>query len=89
MLASPEPLPAAPAEGGAELSAVAYAGGLDGSDRKLLLDHIARAFPDVVEAGATWLAEFHAAAREHQRQARNRKSKNARRRRRAEEGNRS
>lgn len=40
---------------GAESSAEA----LDGSERKLLLSHLARAYPDVVEAGVAWLAEYH------------------------------
>jgi hypothetical protein len=69
-------------EAGAESSADA----LDGSERKLLLSHLARTYPDVVEAGVAWLAEYHKAARERQRTARRRREHDKRRRQR---GNRS
>jgi hypothetical protein len=53
---------------------------LDGSERKLLLSHLARTYPDVVETSAAWLAEFHEAARERQRTARRRREHDKRRR---------
>jgi hypothetical protein len=72
------------AEAGAESSAEA----LDGSERKLLLSHLARAYPDLVEAGVAWLAEYHEAARERQRKARRCREHDKRQRHRAEGGDR-
>src|ERR1700684_1508389 len=66
---SPTHTQAVTTEAGAESSAEA----LDGSERKLLLSHLARTYPDVVEAGVAWLAEYHKAARERQRTARRRR----------------
>lgn len=82
---SPQPNSARLAEGGPELSAETLVEGLDGSERKLLLDHLARAHPELVEAGVAWLAEYHAANAERRRADRKRKEKDRRRRRRAEE----
>jgi hypothetical protein len=45
----------------------AYVDRLDGAKRKLLLDHIPRAFPEVVEAGAGLVAEWRAGCAEHRR----------------------
>ena len=47
------------AEAGPERAALALIEAMDGSERKLLLDHLAQDYPDVVEAGANWLAGFH------------------------------
>jgi hypothetical protein len=59
---------------------------LDGSERKLLLDQLARAYPDVVEAGFGLVAQWRAEAAEHRR-AKLRHHEHARRRhRRAELG---
>ena len=46
---------------------MAYVDRLDGAERKLLLDHIARAFPEVIEAGAGLVAEWRAECAEHRR----------------------
>jgi hypothetical protein len=75
-----EPVSATLAEDGPKSSAEARVEALDGSERKLLLAHLARAYPDVVDAGSVWLAEYHAANAERRRLANNRKSKDRRRR---------
>jgi hypothetical protein len=75
-------------EGGPELAAVAYVEALDGSERKLLLDQIARAFPEVVEAGAGLVARWRAEGAEERRKKGRRHEHDRRRRRRAEAGNR-
>lgn len=72
------------ADDGAELPPEALIEALDGSERKLLLVRLARAEPAAVAAGAAWLAEYHAANAERRRTDRNRKSKDRRRRKRAE-----
>lgn len=79
---------ATPVGGGPELSAVAYVDGLDGSERKLLMHHIAQAFPDVVEAGAELVAQWRAECAEHRRQRlrRNEHDRRARQRRQAGDG---
>jgi hypothetical protein len=71
--------------GGTGTAAVALAlvEGLDGNHRRLLLDRLAATCPDVVEAGARWLAEWQATARERRRVSHNRDSKEKRDRRRA------
>jgi hypothetical protein len=81
---SPTHSQAATTEAGAESPAEA----LDGSERKLLLSHLARTYPDVVEAGVAWLAEYHEAARERQRAARRRREHDKRQRQRAARGDR-
>ena len=68
------------AEAGPELSVEAHVKALDGGERKLLLDHLARAYPDVVEAGFALLAEWRAECAE-QRRAGRRRREHARRRR--------
>lgn len=68
---------------GHDTGAAAYARGLDGSERKLLLEWIAATHPALVDRGAQWLAEFHAANAERRRVDRNRKAKDRQRRRRA------
>lgn len=68
-----------------ESSAEALVEALDGSERKLLLSHLARAYPEVVEAGFARLAEYHAAAADRQRASRRRREHDKRRRRRAED----
>jgi hypothetical protein len=57
--------------------------GMDGSERILLLDWIARTDPSVVAAGFAWLAEYHAANAERRRVDRNRRSTERHRRKRA------
>jgi hypothetical protein len=66
---------------GSELAAVTE--GLDGSERKLLLNHLATVYPEVVEAGFAWLAEYHAAVAERRRIASKEKYRERRRRQRA------
>ena len=64
----------------------AYVDRLDGAERKLLLDHIARAFPEVVEAGAGLVAEWRAECAEHRRMRQRRNEHDRRQRRRAKAG---
>lgn len=68
-----------------ELSAKALADALDGSERKLLLGHLARVHPELIEAGFAWLAEYHEASAERRRVSRRRRDHDKRRQRRAEE----
>jgi hypothetical protein len=58
--------------------------GLDGSERKLLLGHLAGTRPDVAAAGLAWLAEYHAANAERERIRRRERKREQRRRRRAD-----
>ena len=67
------PALATPVEGGPECAAVAYVDALDGSERKLLLTHIAQAWPEVVEAAAGLVAQWRAECAEHRRKAARRK----------------
>lgn len=64
----------------------AYVDRLDGAERKLLLDHIAQAFPEVVEAGAGLVAEWRAECAEHRRKRQRRNEHDRRERRRAKAG---
>jgi hypothetical protein len=57
---------------------------LDGSERRLLLDQLARAYPDVVEAGFDLVAQWRTECAE-KRRARLRRHEHDRRRRRAAE----
>jgi hypothetical protein len=82
------PAPATPVEDGPECAAVAYVDGLDGSERKVLMHHIAQAWPEVVEAGAELVAQWRAEAAEHRRKRGRRMEHERRRRRAAEAGNR-
>ena len=77
-----------PAEAGSrkEQGDWAYVDGLDGTERKLLLEHIARAFPEVVDAGAGLVAEWRAECAEHRRKRQRRNEHDRRKRRRAEAG---
>ena len=84
-----EPAAASLVEDGRERAAVAYVDGLDGSERKVLMHHIAQAFPGVVEAGVELVAQWRAEAAEERRKKGRRHEHDRRRRRRAEEGNRS
>jgi hypothetical protein len=68
-------------EGGAELSTEARVEALDGNERKLLLGRLARAYPDVVEAGFALVAEWHADCAEHRRKGLRRREHDRRRRR--------
>ena len=67
---------------------MAYVEGLDGSERKLLLAHIAQAWPEVVEAGAELVAQWRAECAEHRRKRlrRNEHDRRARQRRQAGDG---
>jgi len=69
---------------GSELSVEARVEALDGSERKLLLDQLARAYPDVVEAGFELVAQWRTECAE-KRRARLRRHEHDRRRRRAAE----
>lgn len=69
-------------EAGSELSAEAYVEALDGSERTILLRHIARAFPDAVEAGVVLVAEWRAECAERRRVAARRREHDKRRERR-------
>ena len=62
----------------ADPSAAALIEALDGSERKLLLSHLARTSPALVHAGILWLGEYHAASGERRRTIHNRKSKDRR-----------
>jgi hypothetical protein len=64
----------------AEPSAAALVDALDGCDRKILLGHLARTSPALVDAGIAWMAEYHAANRERRWTIRNRKSEARRQR---------
>ena len=65
---------------------MAYVDRLDGAERKLLLDHIARAFPEVVEAGAGLVAEWRAECAEHRRKRQRRNEHDRRKRSRTKAG---
>ena len=69
---------------GSELSVEARVEALDGSERKLLMDQLARAYPDVVEAGFELVAQWRTECAE-KRRARLRRHEHDRRRRRAAE----
>lgn len=70
----------AEAEGRKDQGAWAYVDSLDGAERKLLLNHIARAFPEVVEAGAGLVAEWRAECTEHRRKRQRRNEHDRRKR---------
>ena len=82
--ASGEPVAATSGGAGQELPVEARLEALDGSERKLLLDQLARAYPDVVEAGFALLAGWRAGCAEHRRKQ-DRRREHARRRRREED----
>ena len=77
-----------PAEAGSrkEQGDLAYVDRLDGAERKLLLDHIARAFPEVIEAGAGLVAEWRAECAEHHRKRQRRNEHDRRKRSRTKAG---
>ncbi|MGH3251779.1 MAG: hypothetical protein ACRDOI_36980 [Trebonia sp.] len=54
-------------EGGQVRSAAVLVEAMDGSERVLLLRHLAESHPDVVEAGVAWLAEWRAEGAERRR----------------------
>jgi hypothetical protein len=74
------------AEAGAEHAAVVFVDGLDGAERKVLLHHIAQAFPDVVEAGVELVAQWRAESAEHRKERAKRMRNERRRRQRARTG---
>ena len=63
-----------------ELSAEAYVEGLDGSERAVLLRHLAQAWPEVVEAGVELVAQWRAECAERRQEAAKRKRREQRRR---------
>lgn len=73
---------------GPEWSAEARVEALTGGERAVLLTHIARAYPDVVEAGFELVAQWRAECAERRRGAGRERRKRQRRRQRAEAGNR-
>jgi len=84
---NPQPVSATVVDVGAESAALAYVDGLDGAERKLLLNHIAQAWPEVVEAGVELVARWRAECAER-RQERARRMKSERRRRQRADGSR-
>jgi hypothetical protein len=84
--ASGEPAAATVGGAGPESAVVEYVDGLDGAERKALLNHIAQAWPDVVEAGVELVAQRRAESAERRREALRRREHDRRRRRRAELG---
>ena len=80
------PVPAIVVDGGPDSAVFAYVDGLDGAERKVLLNHIAQAWPDVVRAGVELVAEWRAECAEHRRKNDRRREHDRRRRRRAEAG---
>jgi hypothetical protein len=81
-----EPVSAAAGEAGREWSAEAYVEALDGAERKILLDHIARAWPEVVEAGTVLVARWRAECAKQRRENEKRRRREQRRRQRAAGG---
>jgi hypothetical protein len=81
-------VPASLVQGGPESAALAYVEGLDGSERTVLLRHIAAAWPEVVAAGAELVAQWRAECAEHRRENGKRRRRDQRRRQRAAAGNR-
>jgi hypothetical protein len=69
---------------GSEPSVEAYVDELDGAERKVLLNHIAQAWPEVVEAGVELVAQWRAECAERRHAADKRKAKERRRRQRAD-----
>jgi hypothetical protein len=69
---------------GSEPSVEQYVDGLDGAERKVLLNHIAQAWPEVVEAGVELVAQWRAECAERRHAADKRKAKERRRRHRAD-----
>ena len=78
--ASGEPVAATVVQGGPESAVFAYVDGLDGAERKVLLNHIARAWPEVVEAGVELVAQWRAECAGHRQEAAKRKRRERRRR---------
>jgi hypothetical protein len=81
-------VPATPVEGSPECAALAYVEALDGSERTILLNHIAAAWPEVVAAGAELVAQWRAECAGHRRDRAKRMRREQRRRQRAAAGNR-
>lgn len=71
-------------QAGSESGVFAYVDGLAGAERKVLLNHIAQAWPAVVEAGVELVAQRRAECAERRRAAGKRKAKERRRRQRAD-----
>jgi hypothetical protein len=69
---------------GLESAVAAYVDRLDGAERKVLMKHIAQAWPEVVEAGVELLAQWRAESAERRRKALRRREHDRRRRCRAE-----
>ena len=69
---------------GSEASAEQYVDGLDGAERKVLLNHIAQTWPEVVEAGVKLVAQWRAECAERRHAADKRKARERHRRQRAD-----
>jgi hypothetical protein len=80
------PLPNHVGWAGSESAVTAYVDGLNGAERKVLVNHIARAWPEVVEAGVELVAQWRAESAELRRKALRRREHDRRARRRAELG---
>jgi hypothetical protein len=74
-------------QAGSESVVFAYVDGLAGAERKVLLNHIAQAWPEVVEAGVELVAQWRAECAEHRRENGKRRRRDQRRRQRAAAGN--
>jgi hypothetical protein len=72
---------------GPESAIFAYVDGLPGAERKVLLNHIAQAWPEMVEAGVELVAQWRTECAEHRRK-KERRREHDRRRRQEERGNR-
>jgi hypothetical protein len=75
--------PTSAAAAGSELSAEARVRALDGAERAVLLDHIARAYPEVVDAGFELVAQWRAECAERRKEAARERKRGQRRRQRA------
>lgn len=78
--ASVAPGSATPVEDGPECAALAYVEALDGSERAVLLRHIAQAWPEVVAAGAELVEQWRAECAESRRANGKRRRREQRRR---------
>ena len=78
--ASGEPAFATAVQGRPESAVFAYVDGLDGAERKVLLNHIVQAWPEVVEAGVELVAQWRAECAEHRQEAAKLKRREQRRR---------
>lgn len=80
------PASASLVEDGTAADVLAYADGLDGSERKVLLNHIAQAWPEVVQVGVELVAQWRAECAERRRESEKRRRRGQRQRLRARTG---